>query len=168
MSKMSDLSKLSNMRISIDIPDEWGKPLKKAAIDAGAQSVADFLRKYIQETIKADPVSNSWGGKRRVKQDEQVTQDTHVEQDDGSTTKPEPPKTVAATPVPPEVKSIIEQLNPMLEKVAREQEKIARKTINTKPVEIMTENMTPAQKLAARKEAARAKFDKPKPLNGKG
>lgn len=77
------------------------------------------------------------------------------------------PKTVAATPVPPDYygKSIIEDLNPMLEKVAKEQAKIEQKTITTtaKPVG----NMTPAERLAANRAAARVKLDKPKPLNGK-
>ncbi len=124
------MSKMSNMKISINIPDEWGPKLKVAAINAGAQSVADFLRAYIQETIDEAPLNKQWGGSRQAKQDAQVEQ---VEQDEDNATD-----------------ALSQETSPKI----------------TLPV-IETPDMTPDQKLRARRDAAQVKYATPKPINGR-
>lgn len=74
------------MKLSIEIPDAWGPKLKVAVAKAGSQSVSDFLRAFIQKTIDETPLEKSWGGSRQGKQDEQLPQVAHVEQN-----APKPP-----------------------------------------------------------------------------
>lgn len=54
------------VRISVDIPDDWTKELRVAAFEAGAQSVADYVRGLIAGVLGKAPVKKTWGGKRKV------------------------------------------------------------------------------------------------------
>lgn len=68
------------MRISFDIPNEWSKAVKVAAAAAGAQSVSDYLRMLIErapeitaQQLTLPALGKSWGGRRAITEDEQVT-----------------------------------------------------------------------------------------------
>jgi hypothetical protein len=66
------------MKLSINIPDKWGDPLRRVAAAAGYKSVNEYLRSLIAEKINDTQYTPaSWGGKRQVPQ---VEQDAHVEQ----------------------------------------------------------------------------------------
>lgn len=91
------------MRLSIDISPEWNKQLKKAAFDAGAQSVADFVRMLIGDAIGDQPVRKSWG-RQKVTEDTGLTEvkkDTEVK----SSTTPEPAAPVVIEPPKPKSES---------------------------------------------------------------
>lgn len=69
MSNMHNLSKMSNMRISVDISPDWMPALRIAVAKSGERSVAAFLRAYIQQVINGEQIT----------QVEQHTQPTQVD-----------------------------------------------------------------------------------------
>jgi hypothetical protein len=146
MSKMHDLSEMSDMRLpSPQIPDEWERDLRQRMVNLGAKSVTAYLEQLIARDLGKEPVKKSWGGNRQPEQDD----------------KDEPPKSVTATLAPPEDygRSIIEDLSKIAEKMPEQ------KTVDVKAKPTAT--MTPNEKIAANRAAARLKLDRPSPLNGK-
>lgn len=54
------------MKLSVEIPDEWSAPLRKAASDAGYKSVSDYIRNFVATQIGVAPLNKSWGGSRTL------------------------------------------------------------------------------------------------------
>lgn len=62
-------------RVSLDLPDEWLKALKQAALDADFKSSAEFIRFILSNSqaikeaavkagVELPAIERSWGGKR--------------------------------------------------------------------------------------------------------
>lgn len=100
------------MKLSIELPDEWGKVLRQAALDTDCRSVSEFVRRLIEQSpdiaqaqaktgVRLPDISRSWGGAREqdahLAQDAQTSksaspQDEHLPQDAPRTTiKPDKP-----------------------------------------------------------------------------
>lgn len=74
---------VDEVKLSIQVPDEWAKALRQAALDAGYKSVSEYARHVLSQAAGIpDLEKRSWGGSRQVKhlaQDEQDEQDAELD-----------------------------------------------------------------------------------------